>query len=83
MVVILIQTTDLLWLFGVLQLSVYITMLCAVMRYYRQATVGLQLSLAAEPVRRLHQGQQQCRPKGADQGNLAQYFHGFMFPTLG
>src|ERR1700759_1935133 len=37
-VVILIQTTDLLWLFGTLQLSVYITMLCAVIRYHRQTT---------------------------------------------
>src|SRR5271170_4320243 len=82
-VVILIQTTDLLWLFGTLQLSVYITMLCAVVRLYPQATVGPQLPLAAESVWRLHQGQQQCGPKRADRGNLAQYFHRLMFPTLG
>lgn len=63
---VLIQTTDLLWLFGTLQLSVYITMLRAVVRHHRQATIGQQLPLAAEPVWRLHQGQQQCSPKQAD-----------------
>ncbi len=73
-VVILIQTTDLLWLFGTLQLSVYITMLRAVVRYHRQATVGPQLPLAAEPVRRLHQSQQQCGPKWPDQGTWRNIF---------
>jgi hypothetical protein len=82
-VVILIQTADLLWLFGMLQLSVYITMLSAVVRLHSQTTVGPQLALAAEPVGRLHQGHQQGSPQRADQGNLAQYFHGRMFPALG
>src|SRR5580700_11998105 len=57
-VVILVQTSDLLWLFGTLQLSVHITMLCAVVRLHPQTAVGPQLPLAAEPVGRLHQGQQ-------------------------
>ena len=82
-VVILIQTTDLLWLFGTLQLSVHITMLRTVVRLHPQTTVGPQLPLATEPVGRLHQGQQQGSPQRANQGNLAQYFHGLMFPALG
>ncbi len=53
-VVVLIQTTDLLWLFGALQLSVHITMLGAVVRFHSQTAVGPQLPLAAEPVGRLH-----------------------------
>jgi len=57
-VVILIQTTDLLWLFGTLQLSVHITMLRAVVRLHSQTAVGPQLPLATEAVGRLHQGQQ-------------------------
>src|SRR5580700_1113123 len=57
-VVILIQATDLMWLFGTLQLSVHITMLRAVVRLHSQTAVGPQLPLAAEPVWRLHQGQQ-------------------------
>jgi len=47
MVVIFIQTTNLLWLFGTLQLSVHITMLCAIVRL-PQATIGPQLPLATE-----------------------------------
>jgi len=78
-IVILIQTADLLWLFGTLQLSVHITMLRAVVRLHPQTALGPQLPLAAEPVGRLHQGS----PQRADQGNLAQYFHGLMFPALG
>jgi hypothetical protein len=55
----------------------------AVVRHHRQATICPQLPLAAKPVWGLHQGQQQCRPKRADGGNLAQYFHGLMFLTFG
>ena len=62
----MIQTADLLWLFGTLQLSIDITMLRAVVRHHRRATIGPQLPFAAEPVWRLHQGQQQCSPKRAD-----------------
>ncbi len=39
-VVILVQAADLLRLFGTLQLTIHITMLCAVVRFHRQATVG-------------------------------------------
>ena len=42
-VLILIQTADLLWLFGTLQLSVHITMLGAVVGLHSQTTVGPQL----------------------------------------
>ena len=38
----------------------------AVSGHHRQATIGPQLPLAAEPVWGLHQGQQQCRPKRTD-----------------
>ena len=58
-VVILVQATDLLRLFGTLQLAIHITMLRAVVRLHRQATVGPQLPFAAKPVGCLHQGQQQ------------------------
>ena len=52
-------------------------------RLHRQATVGPQLPFAAEPVGRLHQGQQQCGSQRTNQGNLAQYLHSLMFPALG
>src|ERR1700740_2706922 len=78
-VVILVQTTDLLWLFGTLQLSIHITMLRAVVRLHCQATVGPQLPFAAKPVGCLHQGQQQCGSQWADQRNLAQYLYSRMF----
>jgi len=51
MVVILIETTNLLWLLGMSQLSVHITVLRAVVGLHPQATVGPQLPLAAESVR--------------------------------
>jgi hypothetical protein len=57
-VVILVQTADLLWLFGALQLSVYVAILSAVVRHHGQTTIGPQLPLAPEPVRRLHEGYQ-------------------------
>src|SRR5262249_42942602 len=40
LVVIFIQTTNLLWLFGTIQLSVHITRLCAIVRLHPQATIG-------------------------------------------
>src|SRR6516164_1626141 len=43
MVVILIQPTNLRWLFGALQPSVHITMLRAVVRLHSQATIGPEL----------------------------------------
>ena len=67
-IVILIQTADLLWLFGTLPLSVYITMLSAVVRLHSQTPVGPQLPLAAEPGGRLHQGQQQVARRGPIKG---------------
>src|SRR5207302_2026649 len=82
-VVILIETTNLRWFFGTLQLSVYITMLRAVVRFHPQAAIFPQLPLATESVRRLHQRQQQSGSNRADTGNLTQHFDRLMLPALG
>src|SRR5216683_1090423 len=58
MIVILIQTTELLWFFGTLQLSANISVLRTVVRLNAQATIGPELPLAAEPVRGLNQRDQ-------------------------
>src|SRR5262252_4848484 len=50
--------------------------------YGAQATVGPQLSLAAEPVWGLHQRDQACGSNRTDAGNLTQQFRGFVFPAL-
>src|ERR1039458_2621691 len=83
MVVISIQTTDLLGFFGALQLSTDKAELRTVVGLNAQATIGPQLPLAAEPVRGLHQRDQAGGPNRTDAGNLAQQFRGFMFPALG
>src|SRR6266581_1631360 len=54
MVVISIQTTELLRFLRELQLSTYKTVLRTVVRLNAQPTVGPELPLAAEPVRGLH-----------------------------
>src|ERR1700737_4478336 len=82
-VVVLIQTTKLLWLLGALPLSADISVLRAVVRLNAQATVGPELSLAAEPVRGLHQRDQAGGSNRTDAGNLAQQFRGLMFSALG
>jgi hypothetical protein len=82
MVVVLIETTKLLWFFGALQLSADKTVLCTVVRLNAQATISPQLPFATEPVRGLHQCQQAGGTNRTDAGNLAQQFHGFMFPAL-
>src|SRR6266581_8879530 len=82
MVVVLIETTDLLRLFGALHLSANISVLRTVVRLHAQPTIGPQLPLAAEPVRGLHQRNQSRRPNRTDAGNLAQQFRGLMFPAL-
>src|SRR5215470_19171428 len=66
MVMILIQTTNLLRLLGTLQSSLHITMLCAVVRLHSQTTIGPQWPLATEAMRRLHEGQQQGGPNRSD-----------------
>ena len=58
MVVVLIETTDLLRFFGTLHLSANISVLRTVVRLNAQATIGPQLPLAAEPARGLHQRNQ-------------------------
>src|SRR5271157_4716367 len=82
MVVISIQTTDLLGFLGALQLPAHKAVLRTVVRLNAQATIGPELPLAAEPVRSLHQRDQSRRPNRTDAGNLAQQFRGSMFPAL-
>src|SRR6266852_4477133 len=83
MVVISIQTTELLRFLGELQLSTHKTVLRTVVGLNAQSTVGPELPLAAEPVRGLHERDQSRRSNRTDAGYLAQQFCGFMFPALG
>src|ERR1700693_5713156 len=83
MVVVPIETTELLGFLGALQLSTDKAELRTVVRLNPQATIGPQLSLAAEPVRGLHQCDQAGGSHRTDAGNLAQQFHRLMFPALG
>src|SRR5438552_2650389 len=82
MVVVLIQTTQLLRFFGTLHLSANISVLRTVVRLNAQAAISPQLPLAAKPVRSLHQRNQARRPNRTDAGNLTQQFRGLMFPAL-
>ena len=82
MVVVLIETADLLGFFGPLHLSANISVLRTVVRLNAQATIGPQLPLAAKPVRSLHQRNQSRGSNRTDAGNLAQQFRGLMFPAL-
>jgi len=81
-IVIPIQTTNLLRFFRALQLSVNKAVLRTVARLDPQPAVGPQLSLAAKAVRGLHQRQQARGPNRTDAGNLPQQFRGLMFPAL-
>ena len=82
MVVILIETTNLLRFFRQLQLSADKAVLRTVPRLNAQATVSPQLPFATEAMRSLHQCEQAGRPNRSDAGNLAQQFRGLMFPAL-
>jgi len=82
MIVIPIQTTNLLWFFRPLQLSANKAVLRTVARLDPQPAVGPQLSFGAEPVRSLHQRQQARGANRTDAGNLPQQFRGLMFPAL-
>ena len=82
-IVILVEAANLLWLVGTLQLSVHVAILRAVVGHHGQTTLGPQLPLAPEPLRRLHQGHQLRGPQRADERNLAQQFHCWKFPALG
>src|SRR6266700_6541718 len=83
MIVISIQTTNLLGFLGALHLSAHKAELRTVVGLNAQATVGPELPLAAEPVRGLHQRDQAGGSNRTDAGNLAQQFRGFVFPALG
>ena len=82
MVVIPIETANLLRFFRTLQLSAHEAILRTVARLNAQSTIGPELSLATKPVRSLHQREQAGGPNRTDAGNLAQQFRGFMFPAL-
>ncbi len=82
-IVILVKAANLLWLLGTLQLSGHLAILRAFAGHHGQTTIGPQLTLAPEPVRRLHQGHQLRGPQWADKRNLAQQFHCWMFPAFG
>src|SRR5882757_6511602 len=79
MVVILIETANLLRFFRTLQLSVHVAILRTVAGLNAQPTIGPELPFAAEAMRRLHQCDQAGGPNRTDAGNLAQQFRGFMF----
>ena len=81
-VVVPIETTNLLQFFRALQLSVHVAILRTVAALNAQPTVGPELPLATEAVRCLHQGEQAGGPNRTDAGYLPQQFRGFMFPAL-
>src|SRR5260370_16519784 len=83
MVVISIQTMELLGSLGKLQLSTHKTVLRTVVGLNAQPTVGPELPLAAEPARGLHQPDQAGGSNRTDVGNLAQQFRSLLFPALG
>src|ERR1700674_1488146 len=83
MIVISIQTTNLLGFLGALHLSAHKAELRTVVGLNAQPAVGPELPLAAEPVRGLHQPDQSGGANRTDAGNLAQQFRGLMFPALG
>ena len=82
MIVISIQTTNLLGFLGALQLSAHKAELRTVVGRNAQPAVGPELPLAAEPVRGLHQPDQARRSNRTDAGNLTQQFRSFMFSAL-
>src|SRR5580704_16333456 len=69
-VVILIETTNLLRFFRTLQLSVHVAILRTVAGLNAQPTIGPELPFAPEPVRRLHQRDQAGGSDRTDAGNL-------------
>src|SRR5260370_37673645 len=69
-VVILIETTNLLRFFRTLQLSVHVAILRTVAGLNAQPTIGPELPFAPEPVRRLHQREQAGGSDRTDAGNL-------------
>src|SRR5436309_15075395 len=71
MVVVLIETTELLGLLGAFQLSTNKAELRTVVRLNPQATIGPQLSLASEPVRGLHPRDQVGCSNRTDAGGAA------------
>src|ERR1700682_3376897 len=83
MVVISIQTTNLLGFLGTLQLPTDKAELRTVVSLNAQATVGPELPLAAEPLRGLHQRDQSRGSNRTDAGNLPQQFRSLVFPALG
>ncbi len=82
MIVILIETTKLLWFLGTLQLSGHVAVLRTVVRLDRQTAVGPQLPLGAEAMGGLDQRDQQSGSNGTNRGNLPQPFGRALFSAL-
>src|SRR5947209_18284630 len=82
MVMILIETTNLLGFFGTLQLSADVAILRTVVGLDAQPTISPELPFATEPMRGLHQCHQASGSNRTDAGDLAQQFHCLMFPAL-
>ena len=72
MVVILIETANLLRFFRTLQLSVHVAILRTVAGLNAQPTIGPELPFATEPVRGLHQRDQAGGSDRTDAGNLTE-----------
>src|ERR1700730_14274980 len=71
-IMILIESTNLLGLLRTLQLSAHVTVLRTVARMDRETAVGPQLPLGAETMRGLDQRDEQRGSDRADRRNLAQ-----------
>jgi len=72
---ILIETTNLLGVFGALQLSADVAILRTVVGLNAQPTISPELPFATEPMRGLHQCHQASGSNRTDAGDLAQQFH--------
>src|SRR5204863_5299480 len=80
-IVIDVETAEGQHFLGTLHSASHETVLSTGVRFQRQTTVGPQLSLAAETIRRLHQGDQLSHSKRTQAGD-AEPLTGRMFPTL-
>src|SRR6202165_6160686 len=67
---------------GAFQLALHDSVFPARGSFQCQTTVGPQLPLGAKTMRRLHQSNEQNGPNGSNRRNLAQQFHGAVFPAL-
>jgi hypothetical protein len=78
-----IQPTDRGWLLRALQLAPDIMVLGTAVRFDPKPDVSPELPLGAKTMRCLQDGEDECRPDRADEGNLAQQFCCAVFGSLG